>query len=109
VNDPRSPEPRTAAGKLLLRQFPGPHMDSLILAIEEEMLGVLADWERPLVEQASSSDELRAALEQIASPALVDAPGGFYCPWCGTNVNVHGTTCPVFIARAALAPKPSAT
>jgi hypothetical protein len=61
VNDPRSPEPRTAAGKLLLRQFPGPHMDSLILAIEAE---------------ASSSDELRAALapdewEYIAQ--LVDA------------------------------------
>ena len=48
-----------------------------------------------------------AALRKISDPELVDAPGGFYCPWCGTNVNVHGTTCPVFIARAALAPDAS--
>lgn len=46
---------------------------------------------------------LRKALDGLAHPEGVYHLGGLYCPWCGTNVDVHGTTCPAFIARAALA------
>ena len=61
------------------------------LRLGEVTEGALAEIER-----------LRGALEEIANPEFVDAPGGFYCPWCGTNVNIHGTHCPVYAARSAL-------
>jgi hypothetical protein len=64
-----------------------------------------AHWHKRATLAEATIARLRAALDGLANPEGVYHLGGYYCPWCGTNVDVHGTTCPAFIARAALGPQ----
>ena len=131
-----TPAPRTAAGRelaeLMQDSFEAASMDAYritprILAIEaeaetfwreryEEMSEAAIEMRREAAPDTAlriaetirgsalaykaERDALREALRTIAYP-------GLYCPWCGTSVNIHGSTCPAFIARKALAALPT--
>jgi hypothetical protein len=104
TDTPRTPT--TTAGRFLSDAIGDGYCEGWTVTQRDEFVfAIEAEARAPLEAEV---ERLREALSIIADPELIGLigtmPGGFYCPWCGTNVNVHGTTCPVPIARAALSP-----
>jgi hypothetical protein len=93
VNDPRSPEPRTAAGRRLLDLLNASGIETLLDVPVEDRIALVE-------EQASSSDELRAALE-----TFFDEKNG---RWQYHDEFAHVPLYELDALRAALSSKPSA-